>query len=1224
MNNNSSLGNINHNNPQFNSSINEVDEFQGQHVYLKDNTTMINRIKSSTHKLPAHQPKRINSAYPMESKALFKGANSNSSNITLLYEENQKLKSELAKYKIDLSNAKKEITQLEAELDKKDKLVDEIANTTNVSNTLGTGGINAFTAKIIESKLVINIKKQYKDLKKDLAKKNEEMEELKKIVKSTRLNELSIENQTLNEELVKIRNFYKASMKENQNKFQLVKEYEILQENFSKQQFLIINLKEKIDSDGKELEDLRGEVIRDKSGIAERNKKIEQLSRHIESQKEQAKRLMNFKETNEFLHIKAAWEKKITDLKKDLFYYKQTSEKNGSRKKELEDENKRIKDQLKGKDNNFNRESALDNDKEANLVNDNPEENVDTRIKIYKTKLTEMLSELKILEAENKDLKDRLSSGEGGMQAVRNTSNSQVQKLGSFNKQEKEVQSEHNKQDSSLMNKRESALDNDKEANLVNDNPEENVDTRIKIYKTKLTEMLSELKILEAENKDLKDRLSSGEGGMQVVRNTSNSQVQKLGSFNKQEKEVQSEHNKQDSSLMNNTYITNNTKLKVENTNVSSNLLSENPEKDFEITLEEIAEMKSLSDDSFNEIIYILMKNFEANKIDSSVIDSAFPSFENKSSSEIIMNLSKSIMYLLKNKNYEDLKTLCHVLVTFINKTKNDYQEFHKAFLSIFENISLFSGEQKAHYNKYLRRMFKNNKEDLVKEFMLADKQLSLKEGNHNAQYLLEKAKQDLDKKPCFITFVDLRRIFDTLSITIEAELVEYLIYLMKSTFRDEKASFYDLNYLSLVELLYEERSPTEDEKSVNEDEQSYEITPEQYEKILLELFSRIKEFAKKKNVKAIEIFKEDVALVEEENTKQRFNIIELKDFIEKLDNHLCLDLKELEIYCLYTKLKFDEVENELEAISYDKLAKDLEQFEIRTNKEENKTKLKVINMSKEGKLNYRGVSQSDNFKPVEKAKGNDNNNNKANDESKEKELWDEEDEDFVSLMHLVESLKQYLKKNSETTLNSVFKNENTKTLNGKKVMTYFDFHEILITKGIISKKLSLDEFTEFIIVTESSEDIVVDLDYFFSYLNKHLKQGESSRRSNREEKGKRETETKEEVQEKEAKKNQPAPLLEGIKGNIEVDEEQELVNNIEKVEKVEKKLTERESKKVQEMVDALESERKEEKVLNSGNFDIIDNADSDKGRENIEKEILTSDLDNEINNELGDFDQIV
>lgn len=401
---------------------------------------------------------------------------------------------------------------------------------------------------------------------------------------------------------------------------------------------------------------------------------------------------------------------------------------------------------------------------------------------------------------------------------------------------------------------------------------------------------------------------------------------------------------------------------------------------------------------------------------------------------------------------------------------------------------------------------------------MNCDKNLDLKinlneSSTITAEYLLKISKSEFEKIPRYITFIDLRKIFDTLNIVIEAELVEYLIYLMKSSFKNENASFYDLNYMSLVELLYEKVNP-EEEKSEDEEDQSYEITPEAYEKILVSLFTRIRDFAKGKGVKPIDIFKEDVALVEEENTKKRFHIIELKDFIERLDSQLGLDLKELEIYCLYTKLKFDEVENELEAISFEKLEKDLDEFEAigdREKDKEKKGKLKLINMSKDGKQSFKGkMSQFDSIKQADSNEGRKKDrdinkgkdtakNNKHNhpikediDVNKSMSVEGIEDEDFISLSELTKRIKKYLE-NSNTTLKDIFSTsdgneQSIKKIEGRQVISYSDFYDVLLSKYIIDKKLSIDELTEFIIVTESSEDIVIDINSFLDFINSKLK----------------------------------------------------------------------------------------------------------------------------------------
>lgn len=564
-------GNNNINNSKMPISMIADDEFNSN-VYLKDNSNMINRIKSSTHvKLNSLNKKRINSAYPVnvnENKnTSFVKSNSN---ITLLYEENQKLKIELAKLKNDITVHKKEITYLENELEKKDKMIDDIADTSNINQTVNdnTNNISAYTAKIIESKLMVNLKKQYRDVKKDLAKKVEEIEEMKKLLKSTKLNELSIENQTLSDELNKIKKFYKASQRDNSQVFRLQKEFHTLQENFSKQQFLIISLQEKIENDGKELDELRSEVLKDKTIIAERNKKIIELKRNIKSQIEYTNKIANFKEnSDEFQKIKATWEKKMAELKKDLLYYKQTSEQNGARKKDLEDQIKRLREQIKP---NASIGTGLGNRNdllEETLVKQEEvgEESLDVKVKIYKTKLQETNSTLRILEAENDDLKKRLK--------------------------QQEI---------------------DKPVNRITD------------------------------NNGTPSTLSKNEANQEFH---GNGQIEQFVQVDRLDR---AETDKDNEVLTTKNYLEN-TKLKVENTNLSSNLLSSDQNtQEFDITEQTIKQMKPLSEDSFNEIIYILMKNFEANKIDSSVIDSVFNSTLNENRESLVRNLAKNIMYLLK------------------------------------------------------------------------------------------------------------------------------------------------------------------------------------------------------------------------------------------------------------------------------------------------------------------------------------------------------------------------------------------------------------------------------------------------------------------------------------------------------------------------------------------------------------------------------------------------
>lgn len=383
----------------------------------------------------------------------------------------------------------------------------------------------------------------------------------------------------------------------------------------------------------------------------------------------------------------------------------------------------------------------------------------------------------------------------------------------------------------------------------------------------------------------------------------------------------------------------------------------------------------------------------------------------------------------------------------------------------------------------------------MIKEFISSDRNIDRKlfpeDQPVDIQLLLNQNNSDGVKTYRFITFVDLRKIFDTLSISIEAELVEYLIYMMKSSFKDEKASLYDLNYLALVELLNSEAEENDDgEKSnIEELEQSYEISPEQYEKILSGIFTKIKNFAARKKLSPAEIFQDDVALVEEENTKERYSIIELKDFIEKLDTVVGLDIKELEVYCLYTKLKFDEVENDLEAISFTKLIEELEadSSKIVNNKSYNTNvkRLKLNDLSKdlkdkESTLMKGSIIQSSNFKQIEgKAKDSSKKENKEN--------------NVYSLRGFIEELKIYMKTNDKTLDDIVnkLKNDLEGLQKTSKKVSVSLLNSFLKKEKIINGFVNLNDLADFAIIDESNEDIMINIDGLFDFIRNVLKEDE-------------------------------------------------------------------------------------------------------------------------------------
>jgi hypothetical protein len=125
-------------------------------------------------------------------------------------------------------------------------------------------------------------------------------------------------------------------------------------------------------------------------------------------------------------------------------------------------------------------------------------------------------------------------------------------------------------------------------------NPEENTDAKILLLKSKLSEMKSRKDNLENENKNLKERLKIIEKSTIIFQNENSNYLYELKSDDKQDLDI-------------------------------------------------------VTEDQMNELIYVLIKNFEANKIDVNIIEqrifSDLPEFKDES---FIKNLINNILPLLR------------------------------------------------------------------------------------------------------------------------------------------------------------------------------------------------------------------------------------------------------------------------------------------------------------------------------------------------------------------------------------------------------------------------------------------------------------------------------------------------------------------------------------------------------------------------------------------------
>ena len=151
-------------------------------------------------------------------------------------QENIKLKTQLNKMETEKINNRREITNLENEINQKDKIIENMINETQ-SNTNQSN-------KVSEMHLVLNVKRQYKELKKAYEKNQQELVQTKKNTKYTKINELTTENKIYNEQIEKLKDLYNHSREQKQSLKKNVNDFGIMKQTLSQKDYIILNFQE--------------------------------------------------------------------------------------------------------------------------------------------------------------------------------------------------------------------------------------------------------------------------------------------------------------------------------------------------------------------------------------------------------------------------------------------------------------------------------------------------------------------------------------------------------------------------------------------------------------------------------------------------------------------------------------------------------------------------------------------------------------------------------------------------------------------------------------------------------------------------------------------------------------------------------------------------------------------------------------------------------------------
>jgi hypothetical protein len=736
-----------------------------------------------------------------------------------LYEETIQLKTLINNLRRELASVKHENLRKDIELNKKDKVLEDIV-VDSQNNLYGGFSSQESFNKAKEANLLFKIKKQYKDLKKEFNEKCEEVENIKKLSKMTKLNEYTIEIKTLNEELQKIKTLYSHSLVQNEVNESQAKEIQNLQENFTKQHFIILSLQENIAKLNEDIRQKDDELNKFNRTFQEKENLIKKIKKELHiSQGSLEKFTKEKRENSELEKLKSRYENQIADIMKESNRYRDLADRKDRQVRELESNVKRLSSL--GASNNLGQKANSFNYKDLKYIQENPEEKFDNITLLLKSKLQEKVTENEKLKKRNKIL--------------------------------------------------------EKKVRFI----EQQIGVTIK------DEMV--------ENDELELEISFDKNNFQEGQNSQSPQKsQNIGNQHHQ----------------------------IELNSIEENKFGEVSKLEDPDDYQNYQGTDLYSDDQITEFTYILMKNFEAKGVTLSEIQQWINNLLESSSynattdiaKELIHKLSLKIFNRIKIKNEEELKQIEIFINSLYIISNGDSEAFKEKFMSLFDNMRTFTKSDGINYSKKLKKYL-----------------------TQYTGYISNCLKAIDAKNTGYVTFLNFRKIIESINLRLKDKYIEYLIYVMKCN--DELGnSIFNLKYDSLFKLLRDAQEDSKLETSeefrenLNLDEEQEQseiiITAEQFTEKVNKFLYLIDDYLKKNNITIRDLFKGKIFKIKEVETGEVFRrcedeAVELKTFLTVVKD--CdIMLGNLDVYCIFTKLK---IVDDYEAISFTILEEDLKNF---------------------------------------------------------------------------------------------------------------------------------------------------------------------------------------------------------------------------------------------------------------------------------------------------------
>ena len=819
-----------------------------------------------------------------------------------LYDGLMSLKKKVNFLHEEISLAKSEQRKKDVQLNTKNREIEEYLSDFKTSKNLNPINVD----KLKEMNVISKLKQEYKKLNHILEGLKNKIKHLEKKIRKSRPNNIKQINANLENKLKTLISEYSILHRNNTAMNTQLEEMKDLPIIFNENHKIIENLKERIEIQEKNVEDLKNKIMmvnekenynniildRQKIKNTNLNLKNNYLENAIESKKQIAE--MKTKYNNKI--------KQLNEKKEEL------EDKYRNQERLINSIKREIKLFEKNKNSSYPFQLKTFNYKSISKIESNPLNEVDSKVTLLQSLLHESLDKKKNYQTSIQECIDRFK--ELGYDYT---------KLDKIIEEGKDIEiNKENDKDNKKENNEINNNDFDNEYNNIINNKENEEDI------DKNSEHLNEIE--NNINKENQEILNVSENNNNEDKNMNEKESKESNSKEFNEIKIINDDNQEDKSEKEK-IVTKESKDNKNNTEINNTQKSENIPKQKDnltnpdnnnnnISIKEKNEDKNtiILNDEFNDFTFILTKNFEAKKINEDLARQKIIIISTKEQMDqktFIDQMSFNIMKSIHCENKESLENTKKWLSSFLSMFDNDQKKATENFLNLFKEVNIYNNEKELFYSKKIKKF------------------LCIKNPNF--------AKKLEPYKNKYISFQTMKRFLEEENIELKEEYAQYLFYELKK-YEDPQTSIYDLKTDNLFKIFENEQND-----SKMEEESDIEITNEQYENIIYNIGNQINKYLEQNNKNIREIFGDKVKNISEDDIpdKDKIEIILIHDLVDKL-KEIGIELNsEIEIYCLFNRYKISE---EYGVISVNLLEKDLESFKLNNLDKNNFQNQKEIN----------------------------------------------------------------------------------------------------------------------------------------------------------------------------------------------------------------------------------------------------------------------------------------